>query len=237
MKTKQFSKVFAFLLALSFVLAACEPKPEPEKPLEAAEQAERLSKYVNLCLECMGKPSSFFIEKAEALGYTVEYDGEGLEYACDEYCEIKNTDGIVSVGFVNNALSEGVVIYNFFDNYTYGANLYVGVSNSIYDWGWEKWSFRFAPYEWDWESWIQDSDSTKRSEYLETATNYLMNTTYPACGITECYQNKWNDQYFVVHCDYYATNNSESERPIQKDQKQHSYIQVRFDPWSEPAIY
>ena len=225
------------MLASSLGMVACEPKPEPEKPLEAAEQAERLSQYVNLCLECVGKPSSFFIEKAEALGYTVEYNGEGLKGACDESCEIKNKDGIASVAFVNNALKYGVVVYNFFDNYTYGANLFVGVSNTIYDWGWEKWSFMFQPNEWDWESWILGSDSTKRSEYLETTTNYLMNSTEPHSGINECFQNEWDDQYLIVYCDYYATNNSESERPIQKGQKQHSYLKVSFNVFPTPEIY
>ena len=122
------TKFFYFLLALSFVLAACEPQ-------ELVHSDAQINQIITILHDGMGQPASVCLEQLEEIGFTLplvksEQTNDYVLQNSKMWLSVSEQNDSVIVAryelFTTNTYSEGIADYIKMDNIVYGLN-------------WEKW--------------------------------------------------------------------------------------------------
>ena len=178
------TKFFYFLLALSFVLAACEPQ-------ELVHSDAEISKIITILHDGMGQPASVCLEQLEEIGITLplvksEQTNDYVLQNSKMWLSVSEQNDSVIVAryelFTTNTYSEGIADYIKMDNIVYGLN-------------WEKWRGGVDSDVFDLSK--HDAVNKEIEEYAATCKKHIL-------GIDAYYEKKMGNMYFHADMLYWG---------------------------------
>ena len=178
------TKFFYFLLALSFVLAACEPQ-------ELVHSDAQINQIITILHDGMGQPASVCLEQLEEIGFTLplvksEQTNDYVLQNSKMWLSVSEQNDSVIVAryelFATNTYSEGIADYIKMDNIVYGLN-------------WEKWCGGVDGDAFDLSK--HDAVNKEIEEYAATCKKHIL-------GIDAFYEKKMGNMYFHAETLYWG---------------------------------
>ena len=178
------TKFFYFLLALSFVLAACEPQ-------ELVHSDAQINQIITILHDGMGQPASVCLEQLEEIGFTLplvksEQTNDYVLQNSKMWLSVSEQNDSVIVAryelFTTNTYSEGIADYIKMDNIVYGLN-------------WEKWCGGVDGDAFDLSK--HDAVNKEIEEYAATCKKHIL-------GIDAFYEKKMGNMYFHAETLYWG---------------------------------
>ena len=178
------TKFFYFLLALSFVLAACEPQ-------ELVHSDAQINQIITILHDGMGQPASVCLEQLEEIGFTLplvksEQTNDYVLQNSKMWLSVSEQNDSVIVAryelFTTNTYSEGIADYIKMDNIVYGLN-------------WEKWCGGVDGDAFDLSK--HDAVNKEIEEYAATCKKHIL-------GIDAFYEKKMGNMYFHAEMLYWG---------------------------------
>ena len=178
------TKFFYFLLALSFVLAACEPQ-------ELVHSDAQINQIITILHDGMGQPASVCLEQLEEIGFTLplvksEQTNDYVLQNSKMWLSVSEQNDSVIVAryelFTTNTYSEGIADYIKMDNIVYGLN-------------WEKWCGGVDGDAFDLSK--HDAVNKEIEEYAATCKKHIL-------GIDAYYEKKIGNMYFHAETLYWG---------------------------------
>lgn len=178
------TKFFYFLLAISLVLAACEPKNQP-----VIDDGEKLEDFIQLSISSLRQSPSVFVEEAQKIGYkfTKAETPEG-EFESYNYIN-KNCTILVRVN--NDKVFEIYYDYSFVNTYINGVNKYIEASNNLANYDWTQWRTTFP------EEYEDIYDWNRYDEYISRVKEYFVDFYDSQADLIQDFQMPFDTNHYL----------------------------------------